>query len=276
MNHNFDTEIATKYGMEIATFLQNIAFWIEKNVANERHLIEGKWWTYNTQKALLKLFPYWTRQNLRTIIKKCVDKKLIVIEQFNKNKYDQTNWYAFTELGLSLFPRLLNLIENNDLKNSSNGWNQPLEKSELTNVNAGTNQPIPDNKPDNITYNKKAVVDNFELPDWLDKEKWEQFKQHRKEIKAPLSKQAEQINLNKLIKFNSKGHNVNAIIEETIANGWKSFFEPKGKQTYSPQNNQTTSTVPFVQPKTSDISTQKALENQKRLSDIMRKALHRP
>ena len=41
MNHSFNVDIATKYGIEEAIVLENTYFWLEKNKANKRHLIDG-------------------------------------------------------------------------------------------------------------------------------------------------------------------------------------------------------------------------------------------
>lgn len=137
MDHNFSPEIATLYGVNAAIFLHNIAFWINKNAANNHNFEQDRYWTYNSQKAFTQLFPYWTRQNLRTIIKLCADKGLILIGNHNETTYDRTGWYALTDKGLALFPSLFAI-----------GWNQPMERLESTNGLVGINPPIPDNKPD--------------------------------------------------------------------------------------------------------------------------------
>ncbi len=36
MNHSFNVEVATKYGMLEAVLLENINFWVAKNKANEK------------------------------------------------------------------------------------------------------------------------------------------------------------------------------------------------------------------------------------------------
>lgn len=137
MHHHFDIGIATKYGVNVALFLDNMAFWLSKNVANKRHFHDGFHWTYNSQEAFLKLFPYWSRQNLRTVINKCLDEGLIITGNYNETKYDRTGWYAFTEVGLNLYPFLKSL-----------GCNQPMELMESTTSLVGINQPIPDALPD--------------------------------------------------------------------------------------------------------------------------------
>lgn len=136
--HYFNIEIATKHGVNEAIFLNNIAFWIQKNVANNKHFYDNYHWTYNSQAAFIKLFPYWSRQNLRTIISSCEKQGLIKIGIYNEKKYDKTTWYAFTDKGLNLFPTLKSL-----------GCNQPMDLLEPTKALVRINQPIPDNKPDN-------------------------------------------------------------------------------------------------------------------------------
>ena len=68
MTHQFDVEIAKEYGVDIAIIVNNIAFWIQKNKANEKHIHDGKVWTYNTTKAFTELFPYWTDNQIRRIL----------------------------------------------------------------------------------------------------------------------------------------------------------------------------------------------------------------
>lgn len=58
MIHNFDINIAEKYGINAAIILQNMYYWIEKNRANEKHFHDGYYWTYNSLKAFEELFPY--------------------------------------------------------------------------------------------------------------------------------------------------------------------------------------------------------------------------
>lgn len=94
-----------------------------------------------------------------------------------------------------------------------------------------------DTTKDTITKEKPPISpknknEEIILPEWLSKELWEQFKEHRKIFKPKLSHQAEQLNLNKLIDLHNRGHDPKVIIEEAIAHGWKSFYEPKNKPTH--------------------------------------------
>jgi len=58
--YSFKIEHAIKYGLDEAVILKNLAFWIEKNEANNKNFYEGKYWTYNSLEAFKKLFPFWS------------------------------------------------------------------------------------------------------------------------------------------------------------------------------------------------------------------------
>lgn len=149
MEHHFSIEIAKKYGVNEAIFLNHMAFWIQKNLSNNKHLYEGRYWTYNTQNALLNIFPYWTRQNLRTVTKSCVDQELVITGNFNSISYDRTLWYGLTNLGLSLFS-CFNIIH-------TLGENQPIENAIPTIDTVRINPPIPYNNP----YNKTDKIKRY-------------------------------------------------------------------------------------------------------------------
>lgn len=141
MQHSFDISIAEKYGVNVAIFLNNLAFWIKKNQANNKHFYDGRYWTYNSQEAFSQLFPYWSRQNIRTVLALCEKHGLLIKGNFNESGYDRTTWYGLSDLGLSLFSCL-------NKEHKPIGENQPMELMKPTNSLVRTNQPIPDSKPD--------------------------------------------------------------------------------------------------------------------------------
>ena len=92
----FNVDDAKKYGINEAIFLANMKFWITQNKANGRNFREGRYWTYNSYEAFQEIFPFWSARQIRTIIDKLVELKVILKEnKFNKQKNDHTNWYAF-------------------------------------------------------------------------------------------------------------------------------------------------------------------------------------
>ena len=66
------------------------------------------------------------------------------------------------------------------------------------------------------------------LPEWLPKEKWEDFLQFRIDKKAPMTEKAEHLAILRLEKFQAKGHDPLEIIADAIISNWSGLFEPKG------------------------------------------------
>ena len=102
MNHHFNSEIAVKFGINVAIFLDQMAFWITKNRANNKHFYDGAFWTRNTAEAYTLIFPYWSSKQIRKIIADCEAFGLINIGNYNKVKYDRTQWYSLTEYAAKL------------------------------------------------------------------------------------------------------------------------------------------------------------------------------
>lgn len=130
MNHSFNIEMAEQYSIEEAIILENMAFWVKKNMANKKNEHDGKYWTYNSQEALSKLFPYWNRRKIGRIIDKMVENDLILKGNYNKAGYDKTTWYTLTDKTLEAYGLLI-------------GQKCPMDRTELTNGLDKSDQPIP-------------------------------------------------------------------------------------------------------------------------------------
>ncbi len=90
----FDPKIAESVGVNAAIIYQNLSYWCEKNAANGKHIHEGRAWTYNSNTAFAKLFPYFTENQIRTAVDKLIEADLILTGNFNETAYDRTKWYA--------------------------------------------------------------------------------------------------------------------------------------------------------------------------------------
>lgn len=97
MNHSFNVDLAIKYGTEEAIILENLAFWIKKNQANDKHLIDGHYWTYNSSRALKELFPYMSEKKIQRTLKKLEELNIIKTNNYNKSLYDRTKWYTIID-----------------------------------------------------------------------------------------------------------------------------------------------------------------------------------
>lgn len=139
MQHSFDVQEAVDYGLEEAIMIWNLRFWIIKNKANKKHLYEGRTWTYNSNEAFQKLFPYWKRGAIERNLVRMVEKQIIMKGNFNPTKYDRTVWYAFVDedkfLSSSLIIAHFSDSGNGNLENEkSKSRNEEIEISKAGNI----------------------------------------------------------------------------------------------------------------------------------------------
>lgn len=100
--HVFDVSVAVKVGVPGAIILNHLLFWIEKNAADERHLHDGRFWTYSSAKALCQIFPYYSQKQIYSTIDKLVASGYVQKGNFNDKCFDRTTWYAITDAGMEL------------------------------------------------------------------------------------------------------------------------------------------------------------------------------
>lgn len=63
-----------------------------------------------------------------------------------------------------------------------------------------------------------------EFPDWLPTEAWEEFVKMRKGIKKPLTDYATKLMLKKLAVMHQQGHDVQAVLDQSILKCWLDVF----------------------------------------------------
>lgn len=95
--YQFDTEMAQCYGVDNAIMIWNLAYWIQHNEANGLHFHDGRTWTFNSVEAFTKIFPFWSRGQIRRILKSLEESDVIVTGNYNQSSYDRKTWYAFTD-----------------------------------------------------------------------------------------------------------------------------------------------------------------------------------
>lgn len=69
------------------------------------------------------------------------------------------------------------------------------------------------------------------LPDWLPKDIWHDFKEHRQKLRKPFTKRAEQLAIAKLERLSDKPSERIAIINQSIESGWSGLFALKTEAT---------------------------------------------
>lgn len=137
MTYIFDGEIASIVGVNAAVIFQNIGFWVSENEANGRNCEGGRYWTYNSNEAYRKLFPFLSANQIRGALDKLSDYDLILTGCFNKDARDRTSWYTLSDIGKQMWDK-----KQMHLLNSTNGdaenhrplpyINTDIEKKEIS------------------------------------------------------------------------------------------------------------------------------------------------
>lgn len=96
-------DVAVKYGLDVAIFMNNIVYWTLKNQAENRHFHEGRYWTYGTIAGLSKLYPLWSVPQIKRIISKCRAAGILLVGDFNEDRRIRTLWYSPSDEILALY-----------------------------------------------------------------------------------------------------------------------------------------------------------------------------
>lgn len=96
-HHSFDILLATRYGIEEAILIHHLQHWIRINRAHGRNIIDGKCWTYQTQKEIAAHFPYLNEEKVKYAMENLEKLGIILRDNHNKLKFDKTVWYAFVD-----------------------------------------------------------------------------------------------------------------------------------------------------------------------------------
>ena len=95
MIFSFDEEVAKEVGVNAAIIMDKFTWWIRQNEANERNFYDGRYWTYNSTKALTSMFPFFNTKQIGRILKKLINDGFV--EKVGANPVA----YGLTELGKS-------------------------------------------------------------------------------------------------------------------------------------------------------------------------------
>ncbi len=106
---------------------------------------------------------------------------------------------------------------------SENVW-VPLEDTHLV--------PPPSSSSSTSSVKIKKIISpkpsfSIEIPHWLASCDWENFVQHRKEMKAPLTERSAKMAIRTLQELRDSGNDIEQVIRQTIVNRWKGLFPIK-------------------------------------------------
>jgi hypothetical protein len=115
----------------------------------------------------------------------------------------------------------INKQSNKQLTNEQQTTNKQL----TTNNNANNNNN--DNNDNKLKGKKSVSTDILVLPECINPDVFSEYIKHRRNLKKPMTEHAKKLLIKKLLKFEQSGHNPNAVLNQSIENGWIGVFEIK-------------------------------------------------
>ena len=132
-SHSFSVEIASMHGVDVALMLNHFSFWYLKNKADNNQYYKGDYWVRMKAATMKEYYPYFTLRQLRYLVDKMIDLKLLKQDEFNFKKNDRTKWYCLTKES----KKIMQIVsDKNVTNNSKTPKKQPLNVSDknVTNV----------------------------------------------------------------------------------------------------------------------------------------------
>ena len=228
-------DLAQQHGADIAIFLHNLVFWVERNRANGVNFRDGRYWTYNTIEALAQRYPLWSKDQIKRIIAKCRERGLILVGEYNSDRRDRTKWYSPSDEILALYGVNLQMAKS------------PCQEAESPQTDGEIATALPESIPESnippiVPRKKKRGEPPREIMDRL--ETWvgedealrqallDFLEQRRARGRPIVTRQALTLLLNRLDKFSGGAGAVKAaMLEEAVLKGWATVYPPKGAGT---------------------------------------------
>lgn len=246
-DHHFNPALAKEYGLDAAVFLHNIYFWMKHNKAYQKNFYEGRYWTFNSLAAFCEAHPYWSRRQIERIVSACKKNGLLLTGCFNADRRDRTSWYTLSDKALAYFADV-----TTEMADCISPFGE-MHDTERGQSFHQTGTPLPDINPDNSQTDnppkapqgaagrksKYALQDEARplLRAYVGQDQelaWAlaDFIQLREQLRAVNSAVAIKVLLSKLDKLSGGDRVVKLqLIEEAMANSWKSVFPLRGGQT---------------------------------------------
>ena len=168
MNFSFDGEFAKEHGVNEAIMYQYFSYWIAKNKANDKHFYDGYTWTYNSQKALTELFPFWNRAKIQRIISSLENQGLLIKGNYNQLSYDRTTWYAL--------PKFEQSVVQNQTVNCSDLNNEWFKNEQPIPINYQLTKQLTTENKDIVEQSLTAPIPYEEIVQYLNQKTGKNFK----------------------------------------------------------------------------------------------------
>ena len=203
--HSFDTDLAQKYGIEIAIMLKHINYWVNYNKALNRNYHDGRYWFYNTLDEIAAHFEYWSKKQIERILKKMFDLKLILKGNYNKTSFDRTLWYT---LNCQI-----------DIPISGNGYpgiGTPIPNTNTNTKKESISKDIPKKAGGKPPIESKASMDIFEYFE----DKYKEMRESRNLSFTKIKATKSQYNAISYLLKHHKADYIKKVIDKALKDDW--------------------------------------------------------
>lgn len=156
-SHSFDTGLAFHLqSIEAAVVFNNLYFWLKLNKSKSINQIEGRTWVFETAHEMSKIFGYLNERQVKYSLRKLVESGILIRENFNKNPFDKTSWYALSDESLLDFKEIPTKDKIVLSKNKIVYRSDKIVPSDRTKLSDPQNKIVPsymkDNRIEDIEY----------------------------------------------------------------------------------------------------------------------------
>jgi hypothetical protein len=105
--HHFDTYLAKVFSVDIAVMINNIDFWLHRNVTTGDGIYNNKVWSTFTAEDMQSYFIYWPVEKIRRLLREMAIKDILISDQFKGVK--RVKSYTFSDTFLLNYKDHLNI-----------------------------------------------------------------------------------------------------------------------------------------------------------------------
>lgn len=166
-------ELALEIGLNESIVLLQLDYLLRIAPDDERHWHDGQKWTHQSLTDLQAHFSWWSLPTIGRIITNLKDNELILIENFNRLRFDRTQWFTLNPVGLSrlrsvFLPPLEPPIFQNDKciyqNDKSKRAKCKMHARKMINRSAQLVTTIPENTTETSTKTSAKITNNSIAP----------------------------------------------------------------------------------------------------------------
>jgi hypothetical protein len=141
-------KLAVLIGLNESIVIQQLHYWIQKNLDKQDHIKDGRVWCWNTyEEWRVNNFPWWSDATIKRAFQSLVEIGIVIKDRHNKRSFDRTGWYTIDYDALAQY--VSNRVGQNDLIEQINpddraGQNDPLQGGKVTSSSGQNDGTIPE------------------------------------------------------------------------------------------------------------------------------------